>query len=331
MTSVFSPERFVCDYLVARGAVEDRSQFGIVELLVDPEREPYLPGEHLVLAHDYEAHLETPGSQLVTHGSPLLESLVRAAVERHTCHLRYLAPSERPVGQIEKRGGRLLGVDPERISVTGIKRYYAPVLRFRLKQSLVAEQRQEDLLTIFMDGSSGAPAAQYGTCGPLFFSSTAERVLPELPSLPLSRLFHLALEQISAAVEEAVGRHREQTAGRLLSDLEQTENYFATIKEEWLFKESKARLSRDEALLKQAEARLASIEKQKEHHLQDVRSRYAVRCELTLLDVVLYMIPRQKIAVQAMRGRPGNQPGSQPGAPPIVLWWDEALKLLRTD
>mgnify|MGYP001172652144 CR=1 FL=1 len=320
MTSVYSPERFVCEYLVARGALEDRSQFGIVELLVDPSSEPDLGSEHLVLAHDYEAHLETPGSQLVTHGSPVLESLVRAAVERHTCHRRYVAPADKPVGQLEKKAGRILGVEPERVMVASIKRYYAPVLRYRLKQSLVAEQRQEELLTVFVDGYSGTIADKYESSRPLFFSSTAERLLPELPSLPAAGLFARVIEHVSAAVEEGVRRHRDYSSGRLSSDLEQTENYFATMTEEWRMKEAKARFSRDEALLLQCRARLENIEQQKQHHFQDVRSRYAVRCELALLDVVLYMIPRQRIVVETRRGRANHSPA--------VLWYDEALKEL---
>lgn len=318
MREVHSPERFMCDYLAARGAVEDRSRFGIVELLVDSHSEPQIGRDHLVLAYDYDAHMECAESEFVTYGNALYESVVKVAVERHACTRRYLTPRANPPGGLEKRLANRLGIDSSRIVVDNTKQYYAPVLRFKLKLSLLTDQRQEELVPVWVDGYSGDLLDAYANEPPMFFSSAAERVLPELSLRPIVKLFSLSLTAAARSITEISSRFEQDAQRQMSMDLAQTERYFAAMSEEWQLKLAKGKFAKDEKLLEQAQEKLSSIEQQKQHHVDDIKSRYSVRCEVSLLDVVLYMVPRYRIAYTVKRGREDNNAG--------VLWWDEVVK-----
>ncbi|MCL2337269.1 MAG: hypothetical protein FWC60_07620, partial [Firmicutes bacterium] len=71
---------FVESFLKRAGALVEPVGDGLLEAVLPGELTEYFKEEHLLLAFDYEIAGENPGSNFVTYGSPLLDTVSELAL-----------------------------------------------------------------------------------------------------------------------------------------------------------------------------------------------------------------------------------------------------------
>lgn len=336
MSYPYHLERFTTGYLTSQGALADRSLYGIVELVLEGPIEKVLGKGHLVFAFDYDAQREYPGSDYMTYGNSALEKIVQAAINNHHCALRYIKPADSPPANLEKKlasyirsyvyepkgsGSLDLFKNARQLHVIEKRPYWAYVIRFQFKISYLADEREETLLNIWMDGPTGIDLSAYATLKHVFSEELSPRLLPELPSLPYAKLFSQALNVLAKKAQIRQNELSLKTENSMKEDLQRTKAYFSSMLNDYSDRLSKAQSNASQQLACDLKVKLDNIELQKRHHMEDVMSRYQIRCETTLLDALCYVVPRWRLSVQTDSGR-----SPQRAKPFITLWWDELLK-----
>jgi len=316
MTYPHHIERFITGYLSSQGALCDKPSYGIVEVLAE-NKSDWAGSEHLILGFDYEAAQEYPGAQFISYGSSVYGKVVEAALNKHSCTLRYVPPATEPPGELAKKLAFKLSLAAGHIEIVRTKLYLARCMRFQFKISYLGEQREERIASIWLDGQSGNQIA-YEDLPHIFFDSTRQRLLPELSLEPLSKLFSSALEALAPQIQARKKDLELASNSFLKQDTATTESYFGSLIEDAQLRITKARLSNDQKTLADAQGKLENIEHQRRHHLADVDARHRVGHETTLLSVTCYVVPRWCVTYRDKR--------SQASTEPRIIWWDQLLK-----
>ena len=315
-------DNFLHDYLSARGAALQRTGYGILEVLVDERLEQELGKSELVLAFDYDAAQETPESDYITYGSTTLEQIVNLAVSGHTVAERYSPSSGKPPANLAEIVTRHVGLRASDLSISSVKEYLNPVIRFTFKAAHVSDDREEQLVSTWVDGHHEKINRLYGDIKHIFYESSPSRLLPELQCKPLPELLRISLAEVEHFTSNRRLELEAQNARLLAAESERTEAYFGTMMDDCDAVLSRAIAAGDEAQKKQVKAKQDSIEMQRRHHLDDIAQKYNVRLEVSLLSLALYLVPRWRI-VWGSKKKTNSSSGHADGG---TLFYDELLK-----
>lgn len=315
-------ERFISRYLQCRGAAVDKPAYAVLEAILDGPAKNELGSDYLKLAFDYEAAQENPDSLYLTYGSSLVEKLISSAVSNHSAGIRYCLSSARPPGSTAEKIAAHLKVNQQSFEAGPASPYFAPCLRFKFKVAYLSDEREEHVCHAWVDGYSGNSMPQYQELPHIFHDSQPDCLQPELPTKPVAKLFQRAVEALESQTADRRLRIEAQNAAQLEAELERTDAYFAVVLQDFESKAAKLRTQDAEKAEKEAQNKLNSILLQKRHHLEDINQKYRVRCEVTLLDAVWYMMQRWRLPVFIKPGR------SVTAGHERILWWDELLKCI---
>lgn len=314
-------ETFVREYLTARGALLERTEYGVIAAVIDRELENALGKDDWIFAFDFDAAQETPGSEFITYGNATLEKIVAVAVSGHKSVIRYYSgPANLPSTLADHIAGHL-GCSVADFAIANAKRYLAPVPRFKFKVAYLSDEREEELIHVWIDGCNGKERREYATLPHIFYDSAPVELLPELSLLPPERLLSCALDALQALTVARRTDLQEMQHLSMTAEIARTESYFSTMLGEHEAKIAKAVLAKDNAQESTLRSKLESIKQQSKHHSRDIEQKYRVCCEIDLLDVALYMMPRWRINL-SMSGRSRKVLDA---ASASRLFWDPVL------
>lgn len=287
----FSLPDFITTYLNRAGAVVEPAGYGLFQVLLPEELVPVFGREELLLAFDYEVAGETPGSTFVTPGSPLLDTVVRLALDygRQTALYwsgKLPAPprslEERISARIEFRHCR-----PPRIEASWVAEniYYG----FYFRCVFRSFEKTEAVIPVFINGYQGLPAPAFTReAESLFLLEQPEYQLAPAPVRPLAELYPVAGQELDRMVREQV-RPLQKTALSLQEkELAKIRSYFAETEAEIL---KKLAASTDPAKKMRLEQQLAATRADQERRIKDTRVRYQVEVDACLDHLVAYHLP----------------------------------------
>ncbi len=313
-------EKFVAGYLASQGALVERVGYGVHEAILDEALSERLGKPYLVLAFDYDAAVETKDAEFISYGNAVFERLTQMAVHDHCGAIRYVESNGR-VPAVQSKVIEHLKAPASKFELIDTRMYFARCFRFNFKVAFLSEEREEVLQYHWVDGPSGRLLQDYSSLPHIFFSDTPPGLQPQLSTKPMNELFAVAVSATASSTHmrrlELDRQHKAERA----EDLARTQAYFGALIEESKVKLSRAIFNRDEKLRLELQNKELAIEGQKRHHIQDVLARYETKCEIELLDLVCYVVPRWRI-------RYFLHSGAKTAETVNVIWWDEVSKSL---
>lgn len=313
MAYPYHMERFVTDYLASQGAVVERVDYGVQGAVLDGQLAVNLGTNFLMMAFDYDAFTETPGAEYISFGNRMFEKIVHSCVRNHVCTKRFVEGPDHPPRALEGKIAETLMIPQSRIEVQATKQYLLPCFRFTFKIAFLGDEREESLQRIWIDGVNAKIMPDYETGPHIFFSDEATRLLPQLPPKPLESLFEVALNGAREGSRIRGSELEQISSNELRMEIERTEAYFGSMIQDLEIKRSRAIFNSDAQGQSEVEAKLDAVNSQRSHHINDITAKYKVRCELELMDVVCYMLPRWRIRFVSTTHK---------NVLPDELWWD---------
>jgi hypothetical protein len=317
-------ESFIREYLTVRGAAVERTDYAVIDAIVDSELEKTLGKEQWQFAFDYDAAVETPGSEFITYGNAVLEKIVATAVTGHKCSVRYCSSAPTLPASVQNQIADQIKLKQSEIEIAAGKLYFSPVYRFKFKIAYLGDDREEQLICSWVDGLSAKVCGEYEKLPHIFYDAQPEELLPALKSRAPELLMQSALDELDTLTQprrkviEAQQRHAQE------QDVARTQAYFSSMVREHEARIAKSMSANDADSSEQTailKTKLESIKSQCTHHLKDIEQKYQVRCEVQLIDVVLYMFPRWRLKLTvAVRARQTDQLAER------LLFWDPLLR-----
>lgn len=268
-------------------------------LLEEDIRSRFGGRDHLLLAFSPDAAKENPDSELLTYGSPLLDTIVDVASARgNTAHL-YLRDLRASTGRTlekVKSHTRLPGHIVEVGEEQGFLYHHA---LFRFKVSLIGNEREEVFHDVAVDLHTGWAAPGPGEQILRFYASSEPMVCREIrASLSLSDACMIALERLKRTLETQVKAHEDDLKASCRIEMKQVaEHYHAIVAR---LEAGKARKGTN---IDRLDDKIRATQEDRERRLKDVDKRYQLRMELALTQVSLVSYLKTTVPVRLQQGK----------------------------
>jgi hypothetical protein len=312
MTQNISLEELVLGYCRQVDGLVEPPAYGAYEVLLPDEvaaRWGIVPHQHLSFAPDADPNEPGAGNAAYIHfGHNLVETIVDE-VRTKTANGRFFINNVRP----EKP--KLYEVVEKAFSLPNAKMFPVPnaketislhhYARFNFKVSLIADEKRELILPLWMDAQGGfsVKAAEIERMAILDMENQSPDIPPaallwsnEPPLSPKALAALLERARLSVAFE--LGDTLDSLQKRLLRFLEldraRLNDYYDDLR-----KDNERRLSRAEDERRPAlEAKLAAIDGERQSKLADVEQKYHLHIQLELINLAIIAQPKLDLTVE---------------------------------
>ncbi len=302
-----SLEGLVLGYFRQVGALVDPPAYGAYEVLLPDEaaaRWGISPHQKIV----FDAVHQQDGVTFLHYGHALIETIAEE-LRGQSANGQFFINNVRP----EKPG---LPAEIEKaLSLPNAKIFFIPAekekirhhhyARFNFKVSLVADEKRELVLPVWMDLQNGYPigGAEIERLGifdeenhflhvpsaPAFWNNE-----PALSPKTLSALLERARQAVPHELGETLSNLQRRLARFLELDHARLNNYYAD-----LLKDAKRRLQKaDEERRSALETKIEVINAERESKLLDVEQKYHLRIQLELVNLAIIAIPKLDLMVE---------------------------------
>lgn len=294
-----SLEALVSRFFSKVGVVEPAG-YRTIEVLLDESAQPHFGGrEDLLLAFSPEAAHEHTDAELLTYGSPFLDTMAEVATALgNTIHL-YLNSLQPTMGRTLEKvraqvrlPGHLLQVGEEQLLLF----HHA---LFRFKVSLIGEEREELFRDVALDLHTGWATLRLEEQSLRLHGSMEPAVGLELRlQLSLRQAYQAALEKLEGDMAPRVQAHQDMLRRACHAEQRQLiEHYEAIIAR---LQAGKARKGADPERI---DAKVRATWADKELRLQDLEKRYRLNLEITLTQLALVSYLKASVPLSLQQGR----------------------------
>ncbi len=311
MPEDISLEDLVLGYCLQAGGLVEPPAYGIYEVLLPDEvAERINIAPHQLFTFDPEDSRE--GVTYLHYGHPLVDAIANE-LRWQSANGIFFINSVRP----EKPG--LYAAAEKAFSLPNARLFPVPdaaeqvrlhhYVRFNFKVSLIADEKRELILPVWMDLQSGYPVngAEIERLAPLDTENQIPVMMPAAPALwtrepPLApKTLSALLERARKAVPGALGdtlAHLEKRLARYLElDRARLEEYYSD-----LLKDAERRLQKTEMDRRPAlEAKIAAISAEREAKLADVEQKYHLHIQLELINLAVIVLPKVDLVVEVRK------------------------------
>lgn len=282
---------FVASCLTRAGAVIEPQGYALLYAILPENLVPVLGKEELLLAFDYEVANETPGSIFITPGSPLLDTLVRLALDYGKVTSLYWSQKLPSIPRsLEQRIPAQLDFQhcrPPRIALTWVAEniYYG----FYFRSTFRSYEKVEAIIPVLIEGSQALPVDIFGEQAEAFFLlDRPDYSLPSAPLKPLNEIYLSATRELDRLVRQQAEALQQSTAKLREKELSKVRSYYAETKTEIEKKLQATTEPRKRSLLEQ---HLTAALKDEQRRIKDLYERYRVQAEVELDHIVAYHLP----------------------------------------
>jgi len=302
-----SLEQLVLGYCRQVGALVEPPAYGVYEILLPDQtaaRWGISPHQRVI----FDAANNQDGVIFLHYGHALVETIVEE-LRGQSANGHFFINNVRP----EKPG--FLSEVERTFSLPNAKFFFIPAekerarlhhyARFNFKVSLVADEKRELVLPVWMDLQNGYPinGADIERLGIL----DADNHFAQIPSAPafwnnetalspktLAALLDRAREAAPQELGETLSHLQKRLARFLELDRARLNDYYAD-----LLKDAKKRLQKaDEDRRSAMEAKIAAIHAEHESKLVDVEQKYHLRVQLELVNLAIITLPKLDLTVE---------------------------------
>jgi hypothetical protein len=302
-----SLEQLVLGYFRQVGALVEPPAYGAYEVLLPDEaaaRWGISPHQKIV----FDAAHQQAGVTFLHYGHALIETIVEE-LRGQSANGQFFINNVRP----DKPG--LSSEIEKAFSLSNAKIFFIPAekekirhhhyVRFNFKVSLVADEKRELVLPVWMDLQNGYPVsgAEIERLGIL----DEENQFLHIPSAPafwnnepalspktLSAILERARQAVPHELGETLANLQKRLARFLELDRARLNDYYAD-----LLKDAQRRLQKaDEERRSALEAKIKVVNREHKSKLLDVEQKYHLRIQLELVNLVIIAIPKLDLMVE---------------------------------
>ncbi|MBI4334058.1 MAG: hypothetical protein HY673_22570 [Chloroflexi bacterium] len=270
-----------------------------MEVLLDEAAQPHFGGhDYLRLAFSPEAAREHPDAELLTHGSPLLDTMARVAVHRGSAAHFYLGDVQRSTGRTLEKvrdqirlPGHILEAGEEQVLL-----FHHALFRFRV--TFTGEEREEIFRDVMVDLHTGWSTFRLQEQDLRLHGSTTAAGRELGLALCLEGAFREAVEKLQKDMAGQVPAREELLRRACYAEQKQlTEHYEAMVAR---LEAGKARKGADPERI---EAKISVTRADRERRLQDIEKRCRLDLEIALAQLALVTYPKAVAPVRLQQGK----------------------------
>jgi hypothetical protein len=301
-----SPEQLVTRSAEALGGAAEPRADGCVDLLVPAPLQPLFGGRELVtLGFDPLVTEHVPEAELAVVGSPVLDELTNALLQRGTTAQAVVPVPRLRQGGLEERVGEVVAFLKCRLGSGSLPQDGAlcGYAQFDLKLTLTSDERREKLYSVLVDLRTNRPCPEL-----------AER-LPELrlsheppPRLARKRLtvapdraYQTACAHVRTLAKQEIDNYQARIERRLEVELSRIADYYDESAEQ-LRKRKEQAAARGDAP-GAFDERIEATVREQERKLRETADNCRLRCQARLLSARLLYQPKISFSINVERKR----------------------------
>jgi len=281
------------------GLVEPAGYRTIEVLLGDSVRGYFGGQDYLVLTFATEVVRENPEAQVLSYGSPLLESMAAASLDLGYAAHFYLKGLSLTTGrtlekvrQQARLPGRILEIGEE-----GPYLHHHVALRFKV--SLVADAHEEAFYNVAVDMHSGWTTMKLEEAMLRLYGAPAPEVFPETRvELSLKAACSRALWEVERNIGPWVQSREQSLRATAREEKEQVLQHYQSVVERL-----EASKDRKGANLERVADKIRSTRLDQERRLEDVERKYRLGVEVALVQLAVVSYPKVIVPLRLQQGK----------------------------
>lgn len=243
------------------------------------------------LAFDPEALEDDPEAELVTIASPTLERIIgRATASGRVARAFLGAPAVSPKGVAERLARAYRFVECDWTPAVG-RPWLFPSGIFLFRVRYLSDSREEELVEVGVNLADGRilrrldeAIERYG------LSPEPWEPLPMVEELPVGQTYGIARAELERRILSILGNRRRHLEWRLERESERAAAYYAELLRE--VREGQAGLAPDDPSRARLEMKAQAIRTEQEGRLAELRAKYRLQAQVTLLSVLRLYQPK---------------------------------------
>ncbi|MEX2142883.1 MAG: hypothetical protein WD894_26740 [Pirellulales bacterium] len=326
--SVSPLESFMRDYAEVSGGAWEEVEPQVYDLLLAEQQSGGAAATSGIIrvAFDPEALPEHPGAQLASFGTPLVDRLLSAAVERGQFAQAYfnglnLAPYDLP-RQVRRTIALPAGLVLE---IERTRPLHVAQAVFWFQAEFVSDQKEYEILPIALDLHSGRQVRRLEQL--LDFSRLAEQpaeYLVEARRMSRAEAYNTARDAALRTLSALANVRRRELAERVERQVQRMESYYRDLRSELIESMERAR-KRNEDVNKYG-PRLEALDRERRLRIAETRQKSALAMRLRLLSLLVVQQPKLIVKAQVRRAEASAAAG---GLAELELVWDPLVESLE--
>jgi hypothetical protein len=301
-TTAHSPlEGFVRDYADVAGGVWDEIEPQVYDLLLPAEgagsEASPMDREIVRVAFDPEALPEHPAAQLASFGTPLMDRLLRDAMQRGRFSQMYIVGLNLTPHDLSSRVRRACALPANtRLDIERVRPLHFPQAVFWLRAAFVSDQKEEEVVPVALDLHYGRQVRHLEVLlDHARLSETPSTPLLEARRMSLASAYGLARDQALRTVASlANARHRQQRE-HTDRQIARMTRYYADLLSELDDQVTRAQDRGDEVA--KFAGRREALQREEKIRVAELRQKATLRVDVRLLNVLV--IGQPKLLVHA--------------------------------
>jgi hypothetical protein len=264
------------------------------------------------LAFDPELLDEVPDAELVSFASPTLERLLRettASGRVARAFLDTVVTASRSTADQLRRAYRFL---ESAWTPQGGRPWWVPAGVFLFRVRYLSDAREEDLLEVAVNLTEGRLLRRLGDATDRYgLAADPVEAWPMMAERPAAEAYAVARREVEQKLSAPLGSRRRELEARLARESGRAQAYYTELIRE--LETRRAELSPDSPEQAALGSKRLAIEREREGRLGELRAKYRLSAEISLLSVLRLYLPRVVFA--------GTLAGKRCEAP-LALTWD---------
>jgi hypothetical protein len=243
------------------------------------------------LAFDPEALEDAPDAELVIFGSPALDELVRLAAASGRVARAFLAAAANPSRATAERLARAYRFRDATWTPRMGRTWWLPAGLFLFRARYLSDAREEDLLEIAVSLADGHILRRLGEAVERYgLSPEPSEAWPMMRELPSEAAYTAARAELERRLVAPLGLRRRELAARLARESERAAAYYEELGRE--LAEEIEQLPAEAPARRSLEAKRQAIALEREGRLAELRAKYRLEAEVSLISALRLYLPR---------------------------------------
>ncbi len=287
-------------FFESAGVVEPAG-YRSIEVLLHEDVRPYFDGrDHMHITFSTDVARETTNAELLTYGSPMLESMAESAKAIGGVSHLYLKGLNLTTGRTLEKIERCAGI-PGYILESGDENYFMyHHAYFCFKTALVSDEREEMIHQPAVDLHSGWTTTELNS-RVLFPHASEDGTDVELETplrLPLAQACQKAVSTLSDSISQRTATRRKELERTIRDEKAMVRRHYDKLID--TLEKGKQRKS---ANLARIDDKIQAAEADRQRRLEDVESKFHLQIEMELTQLAVISYPKVGVPLLIRQGK----------------------------
>jgi len=294
----FDLQRFFKDLLECSGALNDNPGFALIETLMPSVAADMLQlPSHALLAFDPEVAAETPNSEFITFGSPIIDKALGIGKTVGRVSKKHIGSENTriPSGMLERAEKKLALSDFRQSTLLQSEIVYCEHILFNFAVRFFSDEKREYMQPILIDAALGKDISyQMSFMNNIFcFQSSKEPgSFSSGEHCGYSFAYDVAKSSLSVAIEKNLELFHRQMTGYILSEAKRLQSYYQGTREE--IEKRIAKIDPDDPKSESLRQKITASDMDFKARMGDLYKKYQISLEAELDSATVYIVPKVK-------------------------------------